>query len=355
MFEAATFQLILKPLLISFVFALLTTPLVIKIYRSLGWVEDPKKTKRVKDTHTHPVPRGGGLPIFLSLSLTSLILLPADSQLINLLLASLIIVIMGLIDDQLDLSPYLRLGGCLLAASLIVASGNYIKFLTNPFDSIVNLPLIIGVGLSLFWLVFLTNAINWVKGFDGQLPGIVVVAGLTIAFLAARFLPDQQIIPVIVSAAIVSGAYLGFLPFNFYPQKIMPGYSGGALAGFLLGTLAIFSITKLGTVLVVLGLPIIDALFQMSRRLLEGKSPLWGDRGHLHHYILDKWGWSKRQAAFFYWGVTAFLGLLALNLKAEAKFYTIIMVALAVGLLFLWFKYFSTWFGRSDPDKPLKI
>ncbi len=347
-------QLLLKPLLLSFFLALLTTPLIIKLYRSWGWIEDPKKTKRLKDTHTSPVPRGGGIPIFLGFAVTAVVFLPLNLPLIGILLGGLLIVIMGTADDRLDINPYLRLIGCLIAAGLVVFSGNYISFLTNPFNGLLNLSFLPGSLLSIFWIVFLTNALNWVKGFDGQQPGIVVIAALTIALLAWRFLPDQQILPVIILSSITAGAYLGFLPFNFYPQKIMPGYGAGALAGFLLASLSILSTTKLGTALVVLGLPIADAFIAITRRLLSGKSPFWGDRQHLHHHLLDKWRWSKTKTAFFYWGVTALLGLLALNLKAEAKFYTIIMLVLVVGLLFLWFKYFSIWLGQSGQDKPSK-
>ncbi len=354
MFNSTAFQLILKPLFLSFALAFLATPLVIKLYRSLGWVEDPQKTQRRKDTHTRPVPRGGGLPILFSFAIISLVLLPLNQALAGLLLGSLLIVAMGTLDDHWDLNPYLRLGGCFVAAGLVVFSGNRIEFLTNPFNGLFYLPFWVSISFSLLWIVFLINALNWVKGFDGQQPGIVVIACLTIALLAWRFLPDGQIVPVVILSAIVAGAYLGFLPFNFYPQKIMPGFGAGALAGFLLASLSILSTTKLGTALVVLGLPIMDAFLVILRRVLSGKSPLWGDREHLHHHILDKWKWSKPKTAFFYWGVTALLGLLALSLNSQEKFYTIIMVALVVGLLFLWFRYFSTWFGQSDPGKPLK-
>jgi len=354
MFDAAVFQLILRPLGLSFILAFLATLMAIKLYRSWGWTEDPRKTRRRKDTHTYPVPRGGGLPILLSFALVSLILLPLSPTLIGLLLGSLLIVVMGTLDDRLDLNPYLRLGGCFVAAGLIVFNGNQIEFLTNPFNGLLYLPSWIGISLSLLWIVFLINALNWVKGFDGQQPGIVVIGCLTMALLAWRFLPDAQIVPVIILSAVAAGAYLGFLPFNFYPQKIMPGFGAGALAGFLLASLSIISTTKLGTALVVLGLPIMDAFLVILRRILSGKSPLWGDREHLHHQILDKWGWSKPKTALFYWGVTALLGLLALSLNRQEKFYTIMMIALVVGLLFLWFKYFSIWFDQSDPGKPSK-
>lgn len=132
----------------------------------------------------------------------------------------------------------------------------------------------------------------------------------------------------------------------------MPGYGGGTLAGFMLATLAILSTTKVGTAIVVLGVPVIDALYSITRRLLSGRSPVWGDRGHLHHKLLDEWGWGKRKAAVFYWLITAFLGTAALSLNSQQKFYTIVMLAVIIGGLLLWFNYFSTLSKRSDQNRP---
>lgn len=362
-------NLIFFPFLGATVISFLATPLAIFVYRRLGWVEDPKKTKRKKDTHTYPVPRGGGIPIYLAVLLASVIFLPLDQHLKGILAGVTVVVAIGTLDDRLNLNPYLRLVALFFAAGLVVASGIGIAFITNPFNGIIKLDQpriyfeflgetrsiwVLADIFALFWIVFLSNIVNWAKGFDGQLPGIVVIAALTIALLALHFSADVTQWPVTILAAITAGAYLGFLPFNFYPQKIMPGFGGGALAGFLLAVLAILSTTKVGTAVVVLGIPFIDALYSIIRRICSGRSPVWGDRGHLHHKILDKWHWGKRRAALFYWLMTAFLGAAALSLSSQQKFYTIVMLAVLIGGLFLWFNFFSTWFGRSGPDKHLK-
>ncbi|MBM3205882.1 undecaprenyl/decaprenyl-phosphate alpha-N-acetylglucosaminyl 1-phosphate transferase, partial [Candidatus Shapirobacteria bacterium] len=262
---------------------------------------------------------------------------------------------LGLWDDKHDLNPYLRLIGCLAAAGLVVGTGIGIFFITNPFaQGLIHFNQTMAIILALLWITFLTNITNWASGFDGQLPGMVVIAALTITFLSFRFSADLTQWPVTILAAITAGAYLGFLPYNFYPQKIMPGYGGGALAGFLLAVLAILTTAKIGTTLVVLGIPFIDAVYSITRRLVTGRSPVWGDRGHLHHKLLDDWGWGKRKTALFYWGVTAFLGFLALNLRSLQKFYTIVMLLVAIGGLLLWFNLLSIWFGPPGPDKRSK-
>ena len=128
------------------------------------------------------------------------------------------------------------------------------------------------------------------------------------------------------------------MPPHFYPQKIMPGFSGSSLAGYMLAVLAILSTAKVGTLLVALGVPIIDTGYTVIRRVASGKSPVWGDRGHLHHKLLDA-GLSKRQISYFYWATTALLGIIALNLNASDKLYTIIGIAIIIGALLLWLTY----------------
>jgi len=347
-------NLVLIPLVISFLVALVSTKLVIWIYNQLGWFEDPKKSKRPQNTHTYPVPRGGGIAIFLTLLLTIFILLPLDPAIKGILLSSLILTVLGVIDDRLDPSPYLRLSVLISAAIVVILSGIKISFITNPFTGIINLNQIAIIVVTIIWIVSLTIVTDWVKGFDGQLPGIVAIAAITIAALAFKYSADTTQWPVIILASITAGAYLGFLVFNFYPQKIMPGFGGGTLAGFLLAVLAILSTTKILTAMVVLGVPIVDAFFTIARRLAQGKSPFWGDRLHLHHRILDLWGWSKPKTALFYWLITAFLGVLALNLNSQQKFYTIVMLVIIIGALLLWLNFFSVLFDQSDHGKRSK-
>jgi len=359
-------KLIISPLFVSFLVSLVITPLVISLYRRAGWIEKPW---REKDTHTYPIPRGGGIPIWGTLLIASLIFLPLDQHLGGIIAGATILAIIGVLDDHLDLNPYLRLFFCFLAAGVVVSSGIGIAFITNPLGGIIKLDQprihfyllgktrsiwVLADIFALLWIVFITNIVNWAKGFDGQLPGVVVIAAVTIAFLALRFSADITQWPVAILASITAGAYLGFLPFNFYPQKIMPGYGGGSLAGFMLAVLAILSTTKVGTAILVLGIPFIDAIYSIFRRIASGRSPVWGDRGHLHHKILDEWKWGKRKAAIFYWSLTTLLGILALNLSSRHKFYTIIMLAIIIGGLFLWFKFLKAFSKASDRDKPLK-
>ncbi len=344
-------NLFLLPWIVSAVIAFLTTPLAIKFAKRIGIIDDPAKNKHPKVIHTYPIPRGGGIPIFLALLASSLVFLPIDKHLIGILIGAIVLVIMGVLDDKYNLNPYLRLIIGMIAAAIPIAFGIGISFISNPIGGIINLSQpqisfdlfgqthsiwIISDLFAILWITFLMNIVNMgAKGVDGQLSGVTVIAALTIAFLSLRFSADITQWPVIILAAITAGAYFGFLPWHIFPQKIMPGYSGSTLAGYLLAILSILSTTKVGTLVVVLGIPLIDTGYTIIRRILNHKSPVWGDRGHLHHKLLDA-GLSKTQVAVFYWIITAILGFMALNLNTANKIYTMVGIAMFLGGLILW-------------------
>lgn len=343
---------LVKPGIISLILALTITPLVIRFYRQKHWLDDPTKQTHPKVVHQYPVPRGGGLAIGAAIILASLIFLPLDKHLLGILIGAAILIVTGFLDDIYNLNPYLRLGLGLAAAGSVVAAGIGVAYVSNPLipGTVINLsqpqiPVwflgklrtiwIWADLLALIWIVATMNFVNWAKGLDGQLPGIVVVAAMIIGILSLRFVDDVTQWPVITLAFILAGAYLGFLPYNFYPQKIMPGYGGGALAGYFLAVLAILSGAKLATAILVLGVPLIDAVYTVIRRLGKGRSPVWGDRGHLHHKLMAL-GWGKRRIAVFYWLVSAGLGLLALNLNSRQKLYTLVLLGVIIGASLLW-------------------
>jgi len=343
---------LIKPGVVAALLALVITPIVIWGYKKLGWLDDPKKQKHPKVVHKYPVPRGGGIVIFLTMLIMSLMYLPVDKHLIGILLGGLVLMVVGVVDDVKNLNPYWRLGLGLLAAGIVVGVGIGVPYISNPLKAgaVINLsqpqiPIYL-LGklrtiwiwadlMALVWIVGAMNFVNWSKGLDGQLPGIVVVAATVIGMLSLRFVDDVTQWPVIVLAFILAGTYLGFLVWNFYPQKIMPGYGGGALAGYFLAVLAILSGAKLATAILVLGVPLMDAVYSVMRRILQGKSPVWGDRGHLHHKLMDL-GWGKRRIAVFYWLVSAGLGFLALQLNSQLKLYTIVLLGVVIGGVLLW-------------------
>jgi len=316
---------------ISALISFFTTPLVRNYLISAGFVEDPfcKNKKTGNATATTTIPRGGGLPIYLGILITSLILIPFDNHLLAILLAATLTVVVGLFDDIKDISPYPRLLFNLMTALIIVGAGIGINYISNPFGGIIDLPPLISSLLVIFWIIWCTNTVGFSGGVEGQLPGFVSIAAIFIGILGLKFSTDITQWPVIILAGAVAGSYLGFLPFNFFPQSIMPGYSGKSLAGFFLSLLSLLSGAKLATLIFLLGVPMIDAVLVIIRRLRQQKSPFFSDNTHLHHQLL-RLGWTRPQIAVFYWTITLILGLVSLTLNSQQKFYTFI----GIGLIF---------------------
>ncbi len=345
--------LIFLPGIVTAILSYILTPFVIKLAKKFGILDDPSKNKHPKVIHTHPISRSGGVGIFLAILATAIIFLPLDKHLKGILLGAAIIFIMGILDDKYNLNPYLRLLIGFLAALIPIASGVGIAYVASPFGGIIDLShpqfvfnllgthsiWILSDLFAVFWIVFCMNMLNMgAKGIDGQLTGVVIIAGATIIALSLRFSADITQWPVTILASIVTGAFLGFLPWHIYPQKIMPGYGGATLAGYFLAILSILSTAKVGTLMVVLGVPLIDTGYVVIKRVLNGKSPVWGDRSHLHHRLLDA-GFSIPQVTFFYWLATLVLAFLALNLNTLPKLYTMVGVGVGLGGLILWLTY----------------
>lgn len=328
--------------LLSFVLSFVISWVVCKYGAWLKILDDPHLHKHPKVVHTTTVPRGGGIPISITIIILLILFVGLTFQTIGIIVGVLILAITGFIDDRFEekFSPYTRLVLNIVAAAIVVLCGINISFVTNPFGGIINFGFWMSAILTVFWLVWMQNIVGWSSGVDGQLPGFVIIAAITMALLGLKFGQDQNQILVIVLALATAGAYAGFLPWNWYPQKMLPGYGGKSLAGFLLGILAILSSAKVGAMVLVLGIPVLDAVRVIIKRLSEGRSPVWGGREHFHHYLLDR-GWGKRRIAFFYFIVSAILATLALNLNSGAKYFTMASGALLFFGLFAWWNYWS--------------
>lgn len=309
----------ISTLLLTYIF----TPLVIQGAKRYGLMTDSKKFTHPAHTHHGIIPRAGGLPIFLGILIVALLTIPLQKNLISILVGGAILIITGLVDDRYNLSPYLRFLINFFVAGVTIAGGLGIPYLSNPFGDPVQLIepqfvfqlfnsshsiwLIADIA-AIVWLMFLMNIVNWSKGIDGQLPGYTMIAALFLGITAARFSAHEiSATHTQILAFITAGAFAGFLPWNFYPQRIMPGYGGGSLAGFMLGVLSILSFGKVGALAIILAVPLMDGIYTLTRRILSGKNPFKGDDQHLHHLLLRA-GWGRRRIAVFYMVVTALLG-----------------------------------------------
>ena len=343
---------------ITLIIAALLSPLVIRLYKKNAWLDDPEQEKHAKKTHSKPVPRGGGIVIFAAVLITSLVFLSFDQYLVAIMLGAALLAIVGTLDDIYDLHPIIRLGTGLIAALIVVGSGIGIAYISNPLDASTVIHLdqpqlsldlfgsnrtiwIISDIFALLFILWNMNIVNWSKGVDGQMPGFVAIALIFIGILSERFIDDPAQFNTAMLSFIAAGAFVGFLIWNWYPQKIMPGYGAGSLAGYFLSVLAILSGAKLATALMVLAIPTADAIFTIVRRVFAGKSPLWGDRGHLHHKLLDVFKWSPRQISIFYWSSSLILGMLSLYLNTLGKLITIVLTISIVFGVLIWAKFLS--------------
>ena len=341
-------NLTIFPLVTAFLATLIATPISLFFLKKYGIVDDPKKHKHPAIIHKKPIPRGGGIPLYIGVLTAGILFLPFSKIIVALFFAAFVALIIGILDDKYDLSPYLRFIINIGTAIFVVYMGVNIPFITNPFGGILYLnnlqiPFWQGTTLTflsnavaLLWIVWVMNMLNWSKGVDGQMPGIVAISAIIIGILSLRFTPlDLTSITAATLSFIIAGASLGFLVFNFYPAKIFPGYGATAIY-LLLAVASILSSAKLATAILVMGVPMTDGLFTIIRRIASGKSPFWHDKKHLHHLLLEL-GFSQRKIALFYWVVSAILGTLSLVLSSKGKLFTIIMLVIVVGgaLLFL--------------------
>jgi UDP-GlcNAc:undecaprenyl-phosphate/decaprenyl-phosphate GlcNAc-1-phosphate transferase len=344
-------SVVFLPFLTAFVVCSLLTPLVIKLARKYQIIDDPKLHKHPGIIHALPIPRAGGIPLYIGAFVAGILFLPLTNVTVSIFFAAFLALSIGVIDDKFnaqskDVSPYIRFFINILCATIVVASGISMPFITNPFGGILHFDVYrISLGfltISLadviagIWIIWVMNMLNWSKGVDGQMPGIVAISAIVIGILNLRFpILDQNTLLDAKLSFIIAGSALGFLLFNFHPAKIFPGYGATALY-LLLAVVSMHSSAKLATAILVMGVPMVDALFTIFRRVASGKSPFWYDNKHLHHILL-RLGYRQRQIALFYWIFSAILGSVSLTLQSRSKVFAIIMLIVVVGggLLFL--------------------
>lgn len=293
------------------------------------------KPHHEKNVHHHPIPRLGGLAIFLAVALaiigslltsnwlTSGTITPA--QYIGFLLGGFVLMIGGLCDDKYDLSPRYAIIAPLVATLVVIISGVNIQKLTNPFGGVIILSAWQSDVIVFGWLMCVMYTTKFLDGLDGLATSVTSIGAFMILLLAltvAYFQPDVALL-----AAIVIGAELGFLFWNFHPASIFLGEGGSTFVGFSLGVLAVISGGKLATALLVLGIPLLDLIWVLVRRIRKGgiKQITKGDRKHLHHRLFDL-GWSQRRIMFTYVFVASLFGTLTLFLQSGEKLIILILL-----------------------------
>ncbi|MBE0449891.1 MAG: undecaprenyl/decaprenyl-phosphate alpha-N-acetylglucosaminyl 1-phosphate transferase [Clostridia bacterium] len=318
------------PAIIAGLISFLLTPQVIKLAHRFGAIDIPKDERRV---HSIPIPLWGGLAIFTGFFVSMVLFANIEPfKLMGLFIASLIVLITGMVDDVKPLGAKGKLMMQIIAAIVLVTAGFEIKYFTNYFaDSGYIMLGALSLPISILWIVGVTNTVNLIDGLDGLAAGISAIAAITLSYIAMINLRyDAAMITL-----ILAGSSIGFLPFNFNPAKIFMGDAGALFLGLVLSAVSIDGALKGATAMTVvvpilaLGVPIFDTTFAILRRKINRKPIMEADRGHLHHRLLSL-GFNQKKAVLAMYLISALLGGGAIELLKENWIPAGILLGIAV-------------------------
>jgi len=322
----------------AFALALALTPLARLLGQRYGFVALPGGRRR----HAGTKSRLGGLALFVAFVAAAVLaqFLPVERQdpkeltrLAGLLLGGAFIFLVGIYDDKREFRASPQIIAQFIAALIAIQFLIFIEYVNNPFTNqqTAPFPWPFVVAFTLFWLVGMMNTVNWLDGLDGLAAGVAAILSAVLAFHMYR--EGQHSVALLPLALL--GATLGFLPYNFHPARVFMGSSGSFFLGFVVGSLGIIAGAKMAMVLLVMGIPILDVAWRIFDRLRRGRSPLVGDRGHLHFRLLDL-GLSQRQIVLLYYLFCSLFGFFVLVISSRIyKFLALLVLGTMTSLLLL--------------------
>ncbi|ONH64551.1 putative undecaprenyl-phosphate N-acetylglucosaminyl 1-phosphate transferase [Streptococcus parauberis] len=324
--------------------SLLITPIFRLVAFKIGTVDNPN-ARRINKI---PMPSGGGIAIFISFMIVTLVFMPKVtpdlskeqisyfSYIFPVVMGSLMVTVTGFIDDLFEIAPRVKMLGIIFGASIIWA------FTTFRFDSfkipfggpLLEFGPIVTYILTVLWIASITNAINLIDGLDGLVSGVSIISLLTMAVVSFFFLPQADFY-LTLTILILVAAIVGFFPYNYYPAIIYLGDTGALFIGFMIGVLSLQGLKNATAVVVVtpviiLGVPIMDTAVAIIRRSLSGKKFYEPDKMHLHHRLLSM-GFTHRGAVLVVYAIAMLFSLVSLLLNVSSR---IGGVLLMFGLLF---------------------
>ena len=305
---------------ITFILSIILTPVTIKIAHKFNLVDIPSDKRRI---HKKPMPRVGGIAIVLSMAIGFFIYylftrniesIALDRKFVGYAIGAFIIALMGIIDDIFNLRARYKFIFQLVAGLVIYYFGIRITGFKIPFiyKDIINFD-IFDLPITLLWVIGITNAVNLIDGLDGLAAGISAISATA---LLTIFIATSASLDAIIITAVLVGATLGFLPYNFNPAKTFMGDVGSNFLGFTLSIVSILGFAKGYTVLAIvvpilaLGVPIFDTVFAMVRRFVKGQPMLKPDGAHIHHRLLKR-GLNQRQAVLLLYTITSILCIIS--------------------------------------------
>lgn len=331
------YNLFVEPLLISFALTVSACLILLSVpfFRERIWRRGRRHSGK------RQISRLGGTALLVGFFLAVLFdeHLVVSREIIALLFGGVVVGLVGIWDDFQELSFKTQGFFQVILTALLFVFGVRITIIKNPFGEVIVLPeqgilpLLVGFVLLLLWISLVLNAVNWLDGLDGLLGSVTLITLVTIFFLSLK--PEVNQPPVALLALMGIGVTAGFLVFNLHPARILAGTSGALFLGFLIAALSVIAGTKIATSLLVLALPIADALWVIGERLQAGVSIFQADQRHLH-YRLRNLGWGESQIMWFFSLLTGIIAIIALSTQALGKFFAILLV-LGVIFSFLFF------------------
>jgi UDP-GlcNAc:undecaprenyl-phosphate GlcNAc-1-phosphate transferase len=349
----ARLPIILLAALAAGVVSYLLTPLAIRLAPRLGAVDHPQDDRRI---HSDPIPRTGGLAVAISFVGVGVVGLALNEvfhfavlrevrypQVVALFAGAGLGAFLGYLDDRLQLRARWQLVGQLVLAALAIAAGIHIDQIVNPFGgppipidgvlvaNVAGYAFDIGAAAVMtLWVVGMINSVNFIDGLDGLLAGVASIAAVTLGINSLLTVPSQP--AVALMCALLAGSLIGFLPWNFHPARVFIGTAGVFMVGYSLAVLSVLGTAKVAVALLVLGVPIIDTFWVITRRLAQGRAPFSADRGHFHHRLLDL-GLTHRGAVLLIYGVCAVLAVLSVVLSGRGQLSAFVIIVIGGGLI----------------------
>lgn len=307
-------------LVVALVVSFLASPIVKTFAYKVGAVDVPKDNRRM---HHVPIPRLGGLAIFLGFIISIVLFAEMTDQFRSILLGAVIIVVLGVVDDITPLPAKFKFVVQIVAALIPAMNGVLIHVLSNP-NLLSENPYwdmgALSIPVTVLWIVAITNAVNLIDGLDGLAIGVSAISATTV--LVISLLVSEMQVAVVMAALV--GACVGFMPYNLNPAKMFMGDTGATFLGYILACMSVQGLFKSWAIIsfavpfLILGLPIFDTAFAFIRRIAHGQSPMQADRSHIHHRLIDM-GLNQKQAVATLYVISAILGLSAVVLTTSGE------------------------------------
>jgi len=319
------------PGLVALVAGLGLTALAIVVSRRVGFVAHPG---RDRDIHTRPIPFGGGLAMFGAFALATLLYHRSDVtvSIPGLLILSGVTALVFTIDDRWGINAFVKLAiQAVIAVAAVLLFGFQIQFVLLGPLQVHDLGLLV-LPVTVFWILGMQNTVNLLDGVDGLAAGVVAVTAIVLLVAAAGRQPE-----IVILAAALAGACIGYLVFNFNPARIFMGDSGAYWLGLAVALLSVAGVAKVAIAasvavpLLAMGIPIADAALAILRRRLSGQKAFHADAKHIHHLLLQA-GLTPRQTCILFYCASGILGAVGLTVFGHRKILAVVIVLMVVVL-----------------------